>query len=175
MRSGGRGPQGRIGSGGFSLVELMVTVAVLAILSAVAVPSMTGLINANRLSSASSELVAAVQFARSEAVRRNVRVKLCGTADGATCSKAAAWSGWLVVDESGAKPEVLRALVAPESLQISGPANGVVFRPSGLLSAASSLTVCMPTTNPSSNQRVITINVSGSARSSSKDGKGQCA
>jgi len=62
---------------GFSLVELMVTIAVLAILLAIGIPSFASLIASNRLTSATNELVAALQTARTEAIRRNVRVTVC--------------------------------------------------------------------------------------------------
>src|SRR5690606_4323840 len=52
---------------GFSLIELMVVVAVVAILAVVAYPSLTSVINSNRLSSNANELVASLQYARSEA------------------------------------------------------------------------------------------------------------
>ncbi len=61
------------------MIELMVTVAVLAIIAAIAVPAMQGLIAANRLSAASTELVTALQLARSEAIRRNAAVTVCGS------------------------------------------------------------------------------------------------
>lgn len=60
---------------GFTIVELMVTVAVLAILASIAAPSMQGLIRGMALESSANELAAGLQFARSEAIRRNGSVK----------------------------------------------------------------------------------------------------
>ena len=68
--------------GGFTLVELAVTVAILAILIAIAVPSFTVVVNNNRLASQANALVGALQYARTESVRLNQRVVLCQTADG---------------------------------------------------------------------------------------------
>src|SRR5690606_10966940 len=56
---------------GFSLIELMVVVAVVAILAVVAYPSLTSVVNSNRLASNANELVASLQHARSEAIRGN--------------------------------------------------------------------------------------------------------
>ncbi|GAB2621559.1 GspH/FimT family pseudopilin [Lysobacter erysipheiresistens] len=73
---------------GFTLVELMITVAVLAIVVTLAAPSFSDLINRNRLTAAANEVVGALQTARMEAVRRNTRVVLCPSTDGTSCSGA---------------------------------------------------------------------------------------
>jgi len=87
---------------GFSLVELMVTIAVLAILLAIGIPSFASLIAANRLTSATNELVASLQTARTEAIRRNARITVCPAAPTATACSGTAWrDGWMVfVDQT---------------------------------------------------------------------------
>lgn len=62
---------------GFTLVELMVTVAVAAILIAIAVPSFSRMIASNRLSTAADEIVGAINTARQEAIKRNADVQFC--------------------------------------------------------------------------------------------------
>ncbi len=59
---------------GFTLLELMVTVAIAAILVTVAMPSFTGTIISNRLTTINNELVGALNLARSEAIKRNQQV-----------------------------------------------------------------------------------------------------
>jgi type IV fimbrial biogenesis protein FimT len=82
---------------GFTLVELIVTLAVAAILMGTAVPSFTSLVNSNRLATQANDLLGAMMIARSEAIRLNRRVILCSSSDGATCSSdAGRWNGWLV-------------------------------------------------------------------------------
>lgn len=83
---------------GFSLVELMVTLAVLAILTMVAVPSFRDTIRRNRVSAASNALYADLHYARSEAINRGQLVSLCPSNDGSNCTAGgAAWdTGWLV-------------------------------------------------------------------------------
>lgn len=161
---------------GVSLVELMVTLAVLGILAAVAVPAMSSLIDANRLAGTSSELTASLQLARSEAIRSRSRVTVCATADGASCG-GADWSRWVVrgVDNTTGNTVVLQSSgVTSDSVQISGPGAGLVFRSSGLLEDQGQLTVCVPGDSLSDNQRLITVMVSGTVISEKKSGGGAC-
>ena len=80
---------------GFTLIELMVTVSVLALLLGIGVPSFRATIQGNRVTAVSNDLVAALQFARSEAVRRGENVTLCSSNDQVTCSGG--WvDGWVV-------------------------------------------------------------------------------
>ncbi len=82
---------------GFTLIELMVTLAVAAILLTVGVPSFRATVENNRLTIAANELVSALNLARSEAIKRGVRVTVCKSADGATCTTSGDWEkGWIV-------------------------------------------------------------------------------
>jgi len=82
---------------GFTLIELMVTVAVAAILLTVGVPSFRDTVENNRLTAAANELVSALNLARSEAIKRGVRVTVCKSADGAGCTSSGDWEqGWIV-------------------------------------------------------------------------------
>ena len=95
---------------GFTLVELMVTVAVAAILVTVAVPAFTSLIRDMRVNTAVNTFLASVHFARSEAARRGVRVAVCASPDQQKCQAGADFDdGWLVV--AGADPYAATAPV----------------------------------------------------------------
>lgn len=83
---------------GFSLLELMVTLAVAAILLVIAVPSFRDLMHRSQVSSASNELLASMAYARTEAITRGQLVSMCPSANGeAECADDNAFeSGWIV-------------------------------------------------------------------------------
>ena len=91
------------GQSGFTLIELMITLVVAAILLMVGVPSFLDMYKNNRLLTAANTLTASVNLTRSEAVTRGVRVKVCKSADGSTCTTSDNWEqGWVVmVDDDG--------------------------------------------------------------------------
>lgn len=168
--------------GGFTLIELMVTVAVVGILAVVGVPAMTGLINMNRISAANDNLTSALQLARSEAIRRGASVTICATSNGTTCANQTNWNRWIVRGRDNAASEaegsevidVMRDETPAGNIQLQGPAGGIRFRPSGLIDSEETLTVCMPTNHPSQNQRVVTVMLSGGLRTEKDSGGGSC-
>ncbi len=82
---------------GFSLIELMVVITVVAILLALAVPSFQGMIATSNLTSTTNDLIATLARARSDAIRRGKRVTVCMSADGAACTTTGNWSqGWIM-------------------------------------------------------------------------------
>src|SRR5436190_23104803 len=83
---------------GFTAVEILMALAVLGILAALAAPSFRDFANEQRLSSAVGGLAADLQFARTEAIKRNARVLMCARTPGATsCAGTATWqNGWVV-------------------------------------------------------------------------------
>lgn len=85
---------------GFTLIELMVTIGILAVLVAVAIPSFNSALISYRLTSISNTFVASAQLARSEAIKRNSRVTMCKSADGATCVLTGGWEqGWILFQD----------------------------------------------------------------------------
>ncbi|WP_225591893.1 GspH/FimT family pseudopilin [Stenotrophomonas sp. STM01] len=171
LRATGRRPL-RLRARGFSLVELIVTVAIAAILAAIAVPSFRSVINANRLTSQSNDLVASLQLARSEAIKRNAQVSVCGSADGATCGGG--WDSWLTVIESDST--VLHVGTSKAPVEVSSDVARFTFRPDGLSSTAvnSAVTFCIPTGSPADNQRTVTLTSAARVNSSRVDGGGAC-
>lgn len=113
---------------GFTLIELMITIAVLSILLGIAVPGFQATIQNNRSTTLANELITALNLAKSEAVRRGTDVTACASNDGATCSGN--WTdGWIVSVVGG---PLLRAWASPRPGAVIGAAaTGVTFRPLG--------------------------------------------
>ena len=156
-------------AGGFTLVELMVTLAVLAVLLGIAVPSFQNITNRNRLTAITNEMVAATQLPRVEAVRQNARVTFCPTTNGTSCG-GENWLRSIVVSADG---EVVRELafegnglnVIPSGNvntgdQISFGASGFVRAGTTVTNRAGGLRVCSTRVNPDENARDILVNVS---------------
>jgi len=88
---------------GFTLIELMLVLAVLAGAVTIGAPSMRTLLQGNQLRAASSRFLAAINLARSEAVMRNQPVSICPSAMAATGEAVCSGSyrdGWLVYSNS---------------------------------------------------------------------------
>lgn len=112
---------------GFSLLELMVTLAVLAVLTAIAVPNFRYMIRRNAVTSQSNALLASIQYARNDAVSRRVVTVICSSTDTLTCAGSNAFeSGWIVYRETApgptaaldSKDEVLRVVQTTQNVTI---------------------------------------------------------
>lgn len=89
-------PPARTRHRGVTLIELLTVVSIVAILAAVGVPSFQQTIVRNRMAAQSNEFLTALNFTRSESVKRGHSVTLCRSSDGAACSSSGGWeSGWL--------------------------------------------------------------------------------
>jgi type IV fimbrial biogenesis protein FimT len=109
---------------GFTLVELLVTLAVVSVLLVVGVPSMTQFLADRAAQANAEEFVQALRFARSEAMKRGRPVTVCASqnpeADAPTCSGSNTWvSGWLIVFADSNR--VLRVQNALRSMRAETP------------------------------------------------------
>lgn len=131
------------------MIELMVTLAVLAILLTIGVPSMRTLILNNRLTTATNNLAAAINMARSEAVKQGVTTVLCTSNDQATCTGNAWTTGWLVWADANsnttldAPGEIIRVA---ESLKgtttVTATVTTLVFDGTGFTTTPATIKVC---------------------------------
>jgi len=139
---------------GFTLVEAIITVGITTVLLAIAAPHLTVMIKNNRLSSYINEFAATLYLAKSEAIKRSSPVRVCPSADGASCATSGTWEqGWIVFDDKDNDQTVdtnedivyvHKAL--PNSLVLKGTqfAQGVSYLPNGRISPSlnGSITLC---------------------------------
>jgi len=161
--------------GGFSVIELLIVMAVGAILMALGMPSFVDFTRDIRAGSMMGTLTADIQSARSESVKRNARILFCARANATSNSCTGApganvWmNGWLVCYDrnsdgacdasTAAEPNPIRvqgAIQAP--LAVTGPAVNLIMFPTGSTSAGSVFTV----TGGTAVTRTATIQPSGS-------------
>lgn len=173
---------------GVTLIELMVVLAISAILLAVGVPIVSTFVDRNRVATEVNDLIAAFALARSEALARRARVGLCAssnpTAAEPACAAGAWTSGWIVYVDNGATigtrdagEQIIRVHTpgAPGITVTPNPAltgiyvtsDGTVFdsasAPLGALSAADPLRFNVAGSE-SANRRTVCINATGRAR-----------
>lgn len=144
MRRVGSLVKGSIAAG-FTLVELMITLAILTVLTVIAVPGMNNLLSDARLSAQSDLFVSTLNSARLEAVKQRKNMTVCPASnpdsDTACSTSATDWStGFMVSDGTG----MIQRIQAKQGLTITTTATSVVF--SGTLGSAAtaSFTLCAP-------------------------------
>jgi type IV fimbrial biogenesis protein FimT len=140
------------GERGFTMVELMLTVAVLGILLAAGVPSFRSIILANRIKNASFDVYSSILAARSDAMTRNTTVTI--TPAGGT-NWAAGWTA------TAAGPVTLKTQDALAGITVTGPAT-LVYNSSGRLDRtvhAVNPTISLSATGVEG--RCVTIDLSG--------------
>lgn len=116
---------------GFTLIELMVTVAVLAIVLSIAIPSFNGILLNSRITTVVNELRTAVQLARSEAVKRKKTIVLCRAhADFSKCADSGTdWrAGWLMMYGN----EVLKIWETSPGIEVNGSGSKIEFLGTGM-------------------------------------------
>ena len=129
---------------GFTVIELMITILVLALLATVGVPSFGQFVTNNRITTQANGLHADILYARSEAVKRDTQVIICRSSNpGATnpCNATAWEQGWVVFVDSNeddiytAGETIIKAqdqLLGGVNLSLSGPTR-IIYQGDGRL------------------------------------------
>ncbi len=82
---------------GFTIVELIVVMAIAAVLISVGVPSFTSSLQKGSVTREMNVFIGDLGFARAEAIKEGVTVTMCASSDGLTCSNANTWqTGWII-------------------------------------------------------------------------------
>ena len=164
----------------FTLIELMIAIAVAAIVLTLGVPSFNRVMERNQLTAHINDLVSTLHFARSEAVRRNDDVKVCHSADGVNCGGAGYEDGWIVfIDEDGddswddPTEELIRVnaqIPNNYTLQVNGNMDAFVYRAKGDTSGQGRFVLCK--NNDLTKSRAIFIGPGGRTRLAPLDANG---
>lgn len=156
---------------GMTLIELLVTLTVAAILLTVAVPSFNAVIQNNKAVAQGNQFVTAFNYARSEAVKRHLRVSVCASnIDQSDCSGGNTWvNGWIVfADGAGAAgkidvgDEILKVWVQLEGQsKVTTGIASVSYLQSGALSGGAANIVLKVDGCTGNNARTISISSTG--------------
>lgn len=141
---------------GFTLVELMITLAVAAILMSLAVPSFTSTIKNNRLTTQANDLIATLNYARSEAIRRGANVSVDSN------DASANWhNGWVVKDSSNNILRNHQAFEGSSTLVAASSVSSLSYRSTGFLSGSSAITFTLCDDRSGETGRTISISLTG--------------
>lgn len=129
---------------GFSLVEIMVSVAIVAVMLATGIPAMTSFVAESRLSAQADQLAAMLNQARISAIKERRQFTVCPAVNAETdtaCSNSVAnWSTGLLISNG---TSIVRRASVPSTVTVTSAATAVNFRGTiGSATAATSFTVC---------------------------------
>lgn len=151
--------QGMRRRSGVTLIELMVVIAIVAILAGMAAPSLDSALMAGKLRSYANELVAGSFLARGEAIKRNTVVTMCVSTDGTTCTTGGWEQGWIVLAGTDV---LMRHQATSTGYRMTGTVSSVTFQPTGFGAQAATITACRA--SPLGDQeRVVRISTTGRA------------
>lgn len=139
---------------GYTLIELLGTITILSIVLALAIPSFSRLIQANRLSTAFNTLSSSLAYARAESIKRRQPIVVCKGTPGTACNHSRTWQqGWIVFsDLNGDKqwnddePLLWTEAALPDTLTLSWNGfptrNYTIFYPNGTASSNGTFIFC---------------------------------
>jgi type IV fimbrial biogenesis protein FimT len=137
----------RAASEGFTLLELLVTIAVVAIVTATAVPAFRSFVLADRSLTQGTSLLLSMNLARSEAIKQDLAngVTVCTSTNGVSCTGTSNWAqGWIVLGSASQTPiSVVPALANGSTLSVTPPVTQLTFRSDGS-ATPTAFTLCDP-------------------------------
>ena len=154
---------------GFTLIELMVTIALMAILLGIAIPSFNNATLNSKLRSYAYALSNSATLARGEAIKRNAPVILCVSSSGTSCGTGSWEQGWIVLfdrPEDDGGPLVLhRQEPLPTDLKAveESDTDEITFRATGVGATITAFTVCRLTPTPGNRKFTVSISATGRA------------
>ncbi|HET7932096.1 MAG TPA: GspH/FimT family pseudopilin [Rhodanobacteraceae bacterium] len=138
---------------GFTLTELLVTLAIAGILAMIGAPAMARLLAHTRGASAEASIAMSLRHARTAAIMHNQRVVACPSANGQACDDSSEWQhGWIIADDADhdGQPDAGTPIIAtfpamsPGSrITTSAGRKRVAFHPNGSAAGSNaSFTIC---------------------------------
>jgi type IV fimbrial biogenesis protein FimT len=180
---------------GFTLLEVAITLFILAIVLAAAIPNMTAMVNSGRLTGNANDLLTSLHSARIESVRRGHRVVICPSLNGVACTNN--WNdGWIVFEDRNrdglpaGETIISSGNVTPTNTLLASPAirvqiaptpnDRIIFHPDGFARAGGNLLAarfafCRATTRPPDNIRDIRITAGSRFTVVRRNGGASCA
>lgn len=132
----------------FTLIELMVTIAILAIIATLAAPNLSQMLHNTKVNTSSGDILSFLQQSRTEAIRLGKIVTVCGSSDGSNClaTNKTNWSTGLIAKYSGSTTPIQKLTFESSQLSITAPET-ITFNSVGSTTAEHEITVTIPDAN----------------------------
>lgn len=149
---------------GFTMIEMMMVLVIVAIILAVVVPGFSTVMQRTRLKSYANEVVSSVYLARSEAIKRNTQIRVCSSTDGTACDGGGDWEqGWIVIDPNDV---VINHQPAMKSGYLmfelsSSSFDELVFNSAGVADNVATFKICQDSPEDGIEEKRVAISLSG--------------
>ena len=143
--------QWRTAGAGYTLYELLLTLAIAAVVLVIGLPSMGEVVARSRQSAEVNALFHAVHSARKESIMRRLVVSLCPSADGGRCQSGTDWSaGWIMFENRDrdeppnvdADEPVLQRHAVDPAIRLTANRRGFTLRATDLRATNGTLVAC---------------------------------